>query len=88
MKKTLFCSSLLSLLIISGAAMADGDIEKCAKLLPSDGKLYEVSLTGTITADRKFEGVLNISDNKRMKLTDEEKKTTEPFVECIKKLIK
>ncbi|HFE7524590.1 TPA: hypothetical protein ACGAD2_005298 [Salmonella enterica subsp. enterica serovar Newport] len=88
MKKMLFCSSLFSLLIISGAAMAEGNMENCAKLLPSDGKLYEVSLAGTITADRKFEGELNISDNTRKQLTDEEKKKTEPFVECVKKRIK
>lgn len=68
--------------------MAEGNMENCAKLLPSDEKLYEVSLAGTITADRKFEGELNISDNTRKQLTDEEKKKTEPFIECVKKLIK
>lgn len=68
--------------------MAEETMENCANLLPSDGKQYEVSLAGTITADRKFEGELNISDNTRKQLTDEEKKKTEPFVECMKKLIK
>lgn len=68
--------------------MAEETMENCANLLPSDGKKYEVSLAGTITADRKFEGELNISDNTRKQLTDEEKKKTEPFVECMKKLIK
>lgn len=68
--------------------MAEETMENCANLLPSDGKQYEVSLAGTITADRKFEGELNISDNTRKQLTDEDKKKTEPFVECVKKLIK
>lgn len=68
--------------------MAEETMENCANLLPSDGKQYEVSLAATITADRKFEGELNISDNTRKQLTDEEKKKTEPFVECVKKLIK
>lgn len=64
--------------------MAEGTMENCAKLLPSDGKQYEVSLAGTITADRKFEGELNISDNTSKQLTGEEKKKTESFVECVK----
>ncbi|EAT6913872.1 TPA: hypothetical protein ACYYHR_004947 [Salmonella enterica subsp. diarizonae serovar 48:i:z] len=90
MKKTLCCSSILSLLIISGTAFAETEktVEDCAKLLPSDGKQYELSIAGTITSDRKFEGELNVSDNTKKQLTDEEKNNTQSFVECVKKLIK
>lgn len=90
MKKILCYSFLLSLLIISGAAFAEANrtVEECAKLLPSDGKQYELSLAGTVTNDRTLKGELNISDKTREQLTDAEKKKTEPFVECVKKLIK
>jgi hypothetical protein len=84
-------SLLLSLLIISGTSFAKTDrtVEDFAKLLPSDGKQYELSLTGMITSDRKFEGgELTISDNTKKQLTDEEEKKTESFVECVKKFIK
>lgn len=90
MKKALSYSSLLSLLIISGTVFAEADrtMENCAKLLPSDGKQYTLSLVGEITSDRKLKGELNISDNTRKQLTNKEKKKTEPFVECVKKLVK
>ena len=90
MKKNLLTASVLSVLMMSGSVWAQGNasIEQCAKLLPSDGKHYALSLTGQIKEDRHFEGILNIGDNTQQPLTDAEKKAAEPFLACVKKLIK
>lgn len=82
--------SLFCLLGLSSAAFAgtDHSIENCAKLLPSDGKQYELSLNGIIAKDNKFEGEMTITDSTKKELSDEEKTKIQPFIECVKNVIK
>lgn len=63
-------------------------IAECAKLIPSDSKAYDVSITGTISADREFHGELNVTDNSRKSLTPAEKEKIAPFIDCMKKQMK
>lgn len=90
MKKIILTPSILLFATLTSSAFANtgNNIESCAKLLPQDGKHYQLSLTGTIKEDRTFDAQLNIGDNTKKPLTDAEKKATEPFVECVKRLVK
>ncbi|MEH2921376.1 hypothetical protein ACFFL1_16105 [Samsonia erythrinae] len=88
MKKVILASTLV-LPFISGSAFAESNaIEQCAKLLPEDGKKYNVSLSVDITVDRTAQSELNISDETKKPLSEDERVKTKPFVECIKNILK
>lgn len=90
MRKSLLLSLSFIMVAFSATVFAHQDttIEECAKLLPSDSKAYDISITGTISADREFHGELNVSDNSTKSLTPAEKEKIAPFIECMKTQMK
>lgn len=67
---------------------ADRNIAECAKLLPSDGKQYEVNLHIIVSKERLSTGKLIITDNSNCKLSDKENAKVKPYIDCVKHQIK